>query len=356
VIIAISNQKGGCGKTTTAINLSASLAALGRRTLLIDFDPQTHASMGLGIRTDHLEMSVYNVLTERADKRQFLESVIRPFDENFDVAPGHVLLSTIEQEFVEKDQAVGKLEDILHQLIFPYHSVIVDCPPNLGFLTFNALQAANLIIIPVDLGSFSLLGVGKLMSMIELIRIKMGHAPQVVALPTMVDIRSRFSIKMLEQIRDVFKENLCEHYIRSNIACREAQARGLPVRVHNSNAPAAKDYDELAKEIVKRFMSEEKLEDSVNLKQRKPARVRDFVLSAPKAKGVYLVGDFNGWRIDEESLLWDCGRGVWQKRLALMPGRYRYKFVIDGKWIADPSNSVAEPNPYGGFDSILEIE
>lgn len=355
MIIAVSNQKGGCGKTTTAVNLAASLAALGHRTLLIDLDPQTHASHALGIRTDHLQLSIYNVLTDRADKKQFMESVILPFDRNFDVAPGHVLLTTIEQEFVDKNQAVCKLKEVLTHMAFPYQAVVIDCPPSLGFLTFNALEAADLVIVPVDLGWFSLMGVGKLLSMIELIRVKTNHTPRVLALPTMVDLRSLFAKHMIEQVREAFKENIFDRAIRSNVACREAQARGLPVRSYKPEARAAEDYDALAREIVERFPIEEREEAPEAPTEARP-RIRDFGLAAPEAKGVYLVGDFNGWRIGEESKLWDCGKGQWQKRVILPPGRYRYKFVIDGKWVPDPLNTLAEPNPYGGVDSILEIE
>ena len=109
MIIAVANQKGGCGKTTTAVNLAASFAALGRRTLLIDFDPQAHAGYSLGVRSEEAEASMYNVLTDRPDRKKFMESVIHPVSENLDLAPSHVLLSTIEQEFAEKEEAVVKL-------------------------------------------------------------------------------------------------------------------------------------------------------------------------------------------------------------------------------------------------------
>jgi len=360
VILAVSNQKGGCGKTTTAINLSSALAAMGKRTLLIDLDPQTHASYGLGIRTDRLEQTVYNVLTERADKKQFLESVIHPYASNLDIAPGHVLLSTIEQEFADRDHAVAKLKDALDHMVFPYEYVVIDCPPSLGFLTFNALFAADLVIVPVDLGSFSLIGVGKLLSMIELIRVKMDRAPKVYALPTLVDLRSLFAKRMIEQVRQAFCENIFSNFIHASIACREAQALGVPLRNHKPDVKAAQDYDKLAIEIVSVFgrVAEPEPERAILPGAGEPrrSRVKDFMLQAPAAAGVYIVGDFNGWRIDAESKLWNSGKGLWQKRLALPPGRYRYKFVIDGAWTPDPSNELAEPNPYGGVDSILEIK
>lgn len=358
MIIAVTNQKGGCAKTTTAINLAASLAAQGHRTLLIDLDPQTHASIGLGFKPDHLTASIYNVLSDRSDQKQFIENIIKPYSEHFDVAPGHVLLSTIEQEFVEKDQAVGKLKQVLENMVFPYDYIILDCPPSLGFLTFNALFAADLALVPVELGSFALLGVAKLLSMIELIRVKMQYAPRVFALMTMIDLRSRFAREMMGRVRDAFRDNLFESMIRQNVACRESQLAGIPVRLHDPKSRAAEDYDALAREIVQKLgdgsARAEALEPAPRFDAR--SRVRDFSFTAQAAGQVYLVGDFNNWRLDESSKLWDQGKGSWQKRLHLEPGRYRYKFVVDGKWVPDPSNNLAEPNPFGGIDSVIEIE
>lgn len=354
LILAIANQKGGVAKTTTSINLAAALAEMGHRTLLIDLDPQTHASMGLGIQTDSLESSIYNALSERSDQKQFIENIIQPYGENFDVAPGHVLLCTIEQEFAEKEHAVGKLRHILQHMVFPYQFVVIDCPPSLGFLTFNALFAADLAVVPVELGTFALYGVGKLVSMIELIRVKTEHAPQVFALPTMVDMRSRFSRIMLERIRETFGEHCFETVIRANIACREAQQKGVPVQYHDPRAKASQDYRALAQEILAKLASDD---DKRIQAAAGPVynRVRDFTIAMPEAEEVYLVGDFNQWRVDETSKLWNQGKGTWQKRVLLTPGRYRYKFVIDGKWVVDPHNRLAEPNVYGGLDSVIEV-
>jgi chromosome partitioning protein len=357
MIITIANQKGGCAKTTTAINLAAALAHLGKRTLLIDLDPQTHASVGLGVRSEKLMSSMYNVMSDRPDQNEFIENVIRPFSDNLDLAPGHVLLSTIEQEYVDKDQAIGKLKKIFENMVFPYEYIVIDCPPSLGFLTFNALFAADLAIVPIELGTFALYGVAKLLSMVELIRVKMSYSPQIFALPTMVDLRSKFAKNMMERIQAAFEANLLQTIIHNNVALRESQQNGIPVIAHKPESRASKDFIKLAKELLNKFdagFAHEELE--AQPAPQPHSRVKDFLFSSPKAGEVYLVGDFNQWRMDENSKLWDQGKGLWQKRMILPPGKYRYKFVVDGKWLPDPDNNFAEPNPYGGIDSVLEVD
>lgn len=357
--IALSNQKGGCGKTTSAINIAASLAHGGKKTLLIDLDPQAHATAGLGVRSDKLENSIYNVLTEQPERRKnFLEDVILPMDTNLDLAPSHLLLSTIEQELTNKDESVSKLHKLLLTLSFPYDYIVIDCPPSLGFLTFNALRASQTVVVPIELGSFSLLGVGKLLSMIELIRVKLQHTPQVYALPTMVDMRTKFSKYMIGEIGRSFGEHILNGAIRQTISLRESQARGQAVLNYNLRSKGAEDYLRLTEELLERI--EKSAPPSVTTNGARfelPSnRIKDFVLQANDAREVHLVGDFNHWRISPESLLWRTEEGVWQKRVFLDPGKYRYKFVVDGQWTTDPFNDHLEPNPYGGLDSVLEIE
>lgn len=357
-VIALSNQKGGCGKTSSAINLAASLAALGHKTLLIDLDPQAHATFGLGVRSEKLEGSIYNVLTEQQGKKKsFLEDILVPIDENLDLAPSHILLSTIEQEFTNKDESVSKLHEALKTMSFPYDYAVIDCPPSLGFLTFNALRAARTVIVPIELGSFSLMGVSKLLSMIELIRVKLQHTPKVYALATMVDMRTNFSKRMMEEIRASFGDHVLNTVIRQTVAIRESQARGVTVLKHDEQSKGSSDYRMLGQEIIGRA-SDAPLESSTDTERIAIAqnRLRDFVLEAEQAREVHLVGDFNNWSVTPNSLLWQKDHGVWQKRLFLEPGRYRYKFVIDGNWINDPANDAVEANPYGGADSVLEIQ
>lgn len=354
-VIAISNQKGGCGKTTTAINLAAGLASLGRRTLLIDLDPQAHATFGLGVRGETVKSSMYNVLTEQEGKRKsFLENVILPVDDQLDLAPAHILLSTIEQEFTSKDESISKLHEVLGSLSFPYEFVVVDCPPSLGFLTFNALRAADTVIVPIELSSFSLMGVSKLLSMIELLKVKLAHQPKVWALATMVDLRTRFAKFMVDEIRRAFGDHVLSSSVRQTIAVKQSQARGAPLVKLDPRSKGAIDYLILSQEIVNRLS-----DPPPAASERAPLpedRLKDFVLKASGAQEVHLVGDFNNWRISTNSLLWQKEEGVWQKRMHLEPGKYRYKFVIDGQWTTDPQNHHLEPNPYGGLDSVLEID
>ncbi len=356
-VFCVSNQKGGCGKTTTAINLAASFAASGKRALLIDLDPQGHATFGLGVREEHVDASMYNVLTEQQDKRRrFLEDVIIPVGEKLDLAPSHILLSTIEQEFTNKDESVSRLHQVLMTLSFPYDVVIIDCPPSLGFLTFNALRASQTVIVPIELSSFSLMGVDKLLSMIELIRVKLQYTPKVYALPTMVDERSKFSKHMVQEITNAFGEHILDSAIHQTVSVKESQAKGVPVWKHAPKSRAAIDYRMLAQEIAAKTFSQPSL---YRIEETTPDQnggpLRDFSFEGTGVKEVHLVGDFNGWKVSNDSLLWQKEEGVWQKRIFLGPGHYRYKFVVDGRWVTDPANDRIEPNPYGDVDSVLEI-
>lgn len=248
-IIAIANQKGGCGKTTTAINLSSCLVLRGQRVLLIDFDPQSHATMGLDIDFDP-EKSMYHVMAPRQIGQPGIEDIVVPVKEDFDIAPSDTRLSAIEQELAGVEGRENRLMEALQALKLQYDFVIIDCPPSIGHLCFNALRASEEAIIPIDMSLFSLRGVAKLTDIIILLENSCGHAIETRALVTMYDYRTRYSRHVLEKVREKFKEKVFEAVIRYNIRLRETLDYGLPVGDYDKHAIGQKDYEKLADEVM----------------------------------------------------------------------------------------------------------
>lgn len=347
--ISIANQKGGCGKTTTAINLSSALALSGKKILLIDLDPQAHATYGLGVSNQTSDKSIYNLLTDNSERRRAPADCILNISKNLDIIPSSILLSTIEQELKDKEDAVSKLHNILTEDQLNYDYVVIDCPPSLGFLTFNALRAADLILVPIDMSAFSLMGVAKLLGMLELIKVKIGHAPRVNAVATIFDRRTKYSQTMLGEIASLFKEQLLTTIIRLNVALKKCASKGMPVIQFDSKSNGAIDHRALAKEIISQ--DEKMLLETV---EPSPKEIV-FAIDAPNAKDIHLVGEFNHWKIDDGSRLSRIQDGKWEKRLGLSPGEYKYKFVVDGEWVLDSKNSQRIPNAFGTFDSIIHL-
>ena len=250
-IIAVANQKGGCGKTTTAISLSSSLALRGQKVLLIDCDPQAHATIGLNVSPSDLEKSLYHVLTPTESGGLGIEDVVQYVKENFDLAPSSVILSALEQDLAGTNGRENRLVDAILALQVPYDFVVIDCPPSVGLLCINALRACDEVIIPIDMSLFSLRGVAKLVEIILLIKDRLDHEIRPRALITMYDHRTRYSKQVMEKVKETFGSNVFESSIRYNIRLRETVDHGLPIGDYDKHAIGYRDYENLAEEVLR---------------------------------------------------------------------------------------------------------
>ena len=250
-IIASANQKGGCGKTTTAINLSSSLAMKGQKVLLLDFDPQAHATMGLNIKPSDLQVTTYDVMKPGNNGFVGIDDIVIPIRDNFDLAPSNAALSAVEQELLGVDGRESRLLHAIGSLKKVPDYIIIDCPPSIGHLCFNALRACEEVIIPIDLSLFSLRGVSQLMEIVIMLKGKLGHDVRSRALITMYDYRTRYSRHVLEKVREEFGENVFETVIRYNIRLRETVDSGLPIGEYDRRSIGHKDYEDLADEVMR---------------------------------------------------------------------------------------------------------
>ncbi|MFN4908276.1 MAG: ParA family protein [Bacteroidota bacterium] len=249
-IIAVANQKGGVGKTTTAVNLAASLAATEQRTLLVDIDPQANASHGYGVDTTALDKTVYEVLVNRLPIETVVVTTAMPF---LDLVPSHINLVGAEIELIDVPQREQLLKSILSSIKDKYDYIVIDCPPSLGLLTLNSLTAADSVLIPVQCEFYALEGLGQLLNTISIVRRTSNPALEIEGvLLTMYDSRLRLSNQVVDEVRRHFEDKACRTVIARNVRLSEAPSHGKPVLLYDASSIGAQNYLALATEILEK--------------------------------------------------------------------------------------------------------
>lgn len=437
--IAIINQKGGCGKTTTSINLAACLARLGQKTLLVDMDPQGHCGVGLAVPEEQIERTIYDALIEETDgKTAKMSEVVWQIASDFDLAPSNLKLAGFEQVFSGREGREDRVLKALSTVKNNYNWAILDCPPSVGLLTFNALRACDEVLVPVETGFFSLHGLTKMMETLELLKERCGKDILIRVLPTLYDTRTKLAREVLSELRAKFRDYLMESVVNFNTKLKEAASFGQPITEYDPGSRGYKDFVNLARELMGHRpvdlepAVDEKMSRPMELVQRAkqlsqltnyqfgrnsvpaqvapsavPAEAAVATIEAPRAKGpmaaprpkldlaipsgsvadaktteqkldefygvkqigeevvfhakfnnakkVLIAGDFNNWT-PVSTPMQPSGGGEWRMRLPLGRGRYRYRLVVDGKWMTDPNNQYVEANQFGELNNIVEVD
>jgi chromosome partitioning protein len=352
--IAVVNQKGGCGKTTTAINLAAFLAQSERRTLVVDMDPQGHATLGLLSGGAPASSTMADVLIQHVNGRHTrLRDILRPAQPLLDVAPADINLSQIPEKFAGLPGRESLLSEVLAQVQDQYDYAIIDCPPHVGVLTYNALYACTEAIVPVDPGFFSLHGIGKLLETLDALSRKTGHEIDVRALVTLYGGRTEFAREVLGEIRQHLAGRHFDTVVRHSIKLAEAASHGQPITAYCRRCAGYDDYAALAAEVLATESARPERELPLLAAPTVTPNGVVFSIKAPEASSVRLVGDFNGWVLDGNEMT--PSGPIWTSTVKLDPGRYRYRYVIDGRWQSDPLNDAVEPAPFGGENSVFVL-
>ena len=249
-IIAIANQKGGVGKTTTSINLAACLAEKGKKVLVIDMDPQGNTTSGFGIDKDEVENTVYELLTGNCTLEECIQKEVL---ENLDVISSNINLSGAEIELIGEDEKEFILKRQIEKVQSKYDFILIDCPPSLNMLTINALTTAHTVLVPIQCEYYALEGLTQLMHTINLVKSRLNEDLELEGVVfTMYDARTNLSLQVVENVKDTLKQSVYKTIIPRNVRLAEAPSHGLPINKYDSRSTGAEAYRMLAEEVINR--------------------------------------------------------------------------------------------------------
>ncbi|MBN3040710.1 MAG: AAA family ATPase [Candidatus Omnitrophica bacterium] len=335
-VISVLNQKGGCGKTITAVNLSAGLSKKGHKVLLIDLDPQGHASFALSGNT---EVTIADIAEKVAVNEPFeLDKCTTVINDNFSLISSSIGLASLEHKLSNNPDKLKIIAMLASKYLKEFEYVVVDCPPNLGILTLNSLVASNYALIPLMACDFSLQGMEILKNIMIMVKEFNGTSPTPFFLLNQVDNRSTFSRDFIQKVKNRLDRLLLKSSIRTNVHLREAASKGKNIFDYKPKSRGAEDFSGLTDEIV--GITNRNTWASLFLKGK------DF-------DNVYVVGDFNNWKLTEAYRLNRVSSDIWSINLPLEKGTYRYKFVASNKWFPDPYNKLTENDHFGGRNSLI---